>query len=297
MTEKPEAWDARFAERLPDIRIDTTTGGRDDHTGKAVVSIQQYGFALLSGIGKRLDRDKDAKELADFMASLGSIVPQSPRGEEVEDVRDFSDIEEKDDRGYRSRGELTPHSDPPTLIALHCLKPAKAGGESFLVSVRSIHDRMKAVDPRLLEELFGEFPQMRVAGQYGNPEPGPEPNGRPILARRGDTISCTYYRPFIEKGADALGKPLSQAQIAAMDLFDECANAPDLALRFTLQPNDTLVLHNRSVLHARTDFEDWPHLDDRRHLLRIWVDTPDLFPVAPEHELGNLFGEIVATTN
>ncbi len=31
------------------------------------------------------------------------------------------------------------------------------------------------------------------------------------------------------------------------------------------------LVHNHSLLHDRTAFEDWPEPDRRRHLLRLWL--------------------------
>lgn len=282
-----EAWNSTLLHHLDDLRIDAT----DVHASKKdiVDSLQRYGFALLSGLGRSNSRDAVAGQLEELSSSLGTIVAQSPRGEKVEDVRDFSDSGEKDDRGYRSRGELSPHSDPPTLIVLHCLQPAKSGGESHIVNVRSIHDRMAAINPELLAELFNGLPYWLVAGQGGNPHARPSAADRPVFSVHDDTVSCVLYRPFIEMAADALGRPLTSSQVAALDLFEQCANADELTLRFSLNPGQTLILHNRTVLHARTDYEDWPEPDRRRHLLRVWIDAPGLLPVAPEHELGDLF--------
>jgi alpha-ketoglutarate-dependent taurine dioxygenase len=110
------------------------------------------------------------------------------------------------------------------------------------------------------------------------------------LSRHGDVISCVLYRPFVEKAAEALDEPLSADDVAAFDLFESCANDPGLSLRFRLEKGQTLLLHNRTVLHARTDYEDWPEMERRRHLLRAWIDAPELLPVAHEHELGDIFG-------
>ena len=71
----------------------------------------------------------------------------------------------------------------------------------------------------------------------------------------------------------------------ALDLFEEFSRSDQLTLGFVLQPGQTLVLHNRSVLHARTDLLDWPELERRRHLLRMWIDAPATFPVHLDHEL------------
>ncbi len=259
---------------------------------QAIDLAQRFGFAIVESAQSAPTEpaiDDRRRELESFGRALGTPVFQSPRSELVEDVKDFSDVESGDDRGYRSGGELKPHSDPPTLIVLHCLQAAKSGGGSSLVSVASIVQRMAATDPTLVDELLRPFPDWVIAGQDGAAVAGPSPRPRPVLASHGGTLSCVVYRPFIELAADALAAPLSPEQIAALDLFEACSFDDDLTLRFVLRPGQTLVLHNRSVLHARTDYTDWPELDRRRHLLRMWIDAPESFPVHPDHELGDLF--------
>lgn len=288
MTCEHEPWDRRIAAHIDDIRC-AVVGDIQIAIGDITQSLQRYGFALLSGLGRTDERNATVAELIELAAHLGTVVPQSPRGEEVEDVRDFSDVEARDDRGYRSRGELAPHSDPPTLIVLHCLQAAKAGGETYLINVRSIHDRIARLAPELLAELYKGFPHWRVEGQQGIHQAGPAADQRPIFAARDDRVSCVHYRPFTEMAANVRGEALTGKQLAALDFFDECASSPELALRFHLRPGQTLLLHNRTVLHARTDYEDWAESERRRHLLRVWIDTPQLLPVSPEHELGNLF--------
>ena len=201
----------------------------------------------------------------------------------------MSDLDrEVDTRGYRSGGELVPHSDPPTLIALHCVVAARSGGESYLVNVASIVRRIEETDPISLDVLFNPFPVWLVDGQNGRPA-GPDHQGLPVLAEHNDVVSCMVYRPFIEKAAEALSQPLLAAQIKALDLFDSCTSDPALSLRFMLEPNQTLVVHNRTVLHARTSYVDWPELNRRRHLKRLWIDAPTLLPVHTAHELGDIF--------
>jgi hypothetical protein len=230
-----------------------------------------------------------SEDLFEFGTALGTPLVQSPRRELVEDVKDYSDIDPTTDgRGYRSGGELSPHSDPPTLIVLHCVQKAKQGGESSLVKVSAIVDRMRTVDTELVDALFEPFPDWLVEGQYGIAEARVgEP--RAILTKRNNVMSCVLYRPFVERAAEAMGVPLTEKQRAALDLFEKCSMADDLTIRFTLQPGETLVLHNRTVLHARTDYVDWPELDRRRHLLRMWIDAPQAFPVDPDHALGDFF--------
>ncbi len=287
-TTKHLAWDASLLNKLDSIWID---GSEDllSIVDMATQSLHHYGFALLRNFCADNDQESAAARLTVLGEHLGTIVPQSPRGEYVEDVRDYSDVEAEDKRGYRSAGELTPHSDPPTLIALHCLQPAMTGGESYFVNVRSIRDRIATTDQTLLEELYNGFPHWRVEGTDGIAEAGPYETDRPILCEHNGRTSCVYYRPFIELSAQTRKIPLSETQIAALDIFDHFSSSDELALRTTLQKGETVILHNRTVLHARTDYQDWPNPEDRRHLLRIWVDAPERFPVQPQHELGDLF--------
>ncbi len=259
---------------------------------EAIALVRLFGFAIVESAPSALSEgaiDARRRELHAFGSALGTPVFQSPRRELVEDVKDVSDLESGDDRGYRSGGELKPHSDPPTLIVLHCVQAAKSGGGSSLVSVASIVHRMTAIDPTFVDELLRPFPDWVIAGQDGAAVAGPSPRPRPVLSWHGGTLSCVLYRPFIERAADALGVPLRPAQTAALDLFEACSFDDDLTLRFVLRPGQSLVLHNRSVLHARTDYTDWPEPGRRRHLLRMWIDAPESFPAHRDHELGDLF--------
>ena len=279
------AWTSTLATELGGLRIDAGQS-LDAVAQAATASVRTNGFALLRGLSA------DAVDLDDRLRALGNalgrVIVQSPRGELVEDVRDVSDLEEQDDRGYRSGGEMVAHSDPPTLIVLHCVTAALSGGETHLVNVAAIRDRIAADHPTSLAVLQQPFPMWRVDGQGAAPA-GPDANGPPVLAQRNGVLSCVLYRPFIENAADALGVPLTSAQVDALDCFDLHAADPALSLRFLLRPGETMILHNRAVLHARTDYVDWPELHRRRHLKRLWIDAPELLPVHRLHELGDIF--------
>jgi hypothetical protein len=40
------------------------------------------------------------------------------------------------------------------------------------------------------------------------------------------------------------------------------------------EPGDVQLLHNHVIVHSRTAYDDWPELERRRHLLRLWLATP-----------------------
>ena len=52
-------------------------------------------------------------------------------------------------------------------------------------------------------------------------------------------------------------------------MLDALTNDPELNLTIEFRPGDMQFVHNHQILHSRTDFEDWPELEKRRHLLRL----------------------------
>jgi hypothetical protein len=47
------------------------------------------------------------------------------------------------------------------------------------------------------------------------------------------------------------------------------------------QPGDVQLVHNHTILHDRTAFEDWPEPERKRHLLRLWLAPPGARPLPP----------------
>ena len=53
-------------------------------------------------------------------------------------------------------------------------------------------------------------------------------------------------------------------------------------LEFKLQPGEIYFINNYTILHARTAFDDGDAEEDqRRHLLRLWLEAPGMRPVHP----------------
>jgi hypothetical protein len=89
-----------------------------------------------------------------------------------------------------------------------------------------------------------------------------------------------YQRQYIESARRFTGlAPLSPTQIDALDLFDALANDPKLNLMMELEPGDIQLVHNHTILHDRTAFEDFPEPERKRHLLRLWLAPPNARPL------------------
>ncbi len=120
------------------------------------------GFALVHDLVDAPERADDVEEagrqLLLFGQSLGRLLPQNAQREQIVQIADFSDEDDFDDRGYRSPGELHPHTDPPPLIVLFCLRSAMQGGANRLVSAEAIRDAIRDENPNLLPVLEAGFP-------------------------------------------------------------------------------------------------------------------------------------------
>ena len=75
---------------------------------------------------------------------------------------------------------------------------------------------------------------------------------------------------FSDKG---IIPPLSDAQIEAAEVLERtCAQE---SLHMILEVGDIQFLSNEHVLHARTAYKDHPPPLPRRHLMRLWLATPE----------------------
>ena len=61
----------------------------------------------------------------------------------------------------------------------------------------------------------------------------------------------------------------TQMQDDALNAYQ--AMARQIYFDMVFRPGDIQLLHNHVTLHTRTEFEDWPELGRKRHLMRLWL--------------------------
>src|SRR6187455_2086509 len=91
-----------------------------------------------------------------FGLQLGVPVSQSYRGDRLGRVTQTETGPDNPiNRGYKSAGELRPHTDNNVTIAgLMCVQKAAEGGYSLLASSAAIHNAILAARPELLDVLY-----------------------------------------------------------------------------------------------------------------------------------------------
>ena len=134
-------------------------------------------------------------------------------------------------------------------------------------------DRLQRLQHWMLDALIapGGVDEAAIAAAV---LPGPKLSASGCLA--------IYQRSYIESARRFPEVPaLSPEQVEALDLFDQLSDDPTLHLRMELRAGDIQLVHNHSLLHDRTAFEDWPEPERRRHLLRLWLAPEQARPLPP----------------
>ncbi len=229
------------------------------------------GFVLIRALPvERWSKREAAIAFLGIGAHLGNLRMQNADGHLLGHVRDLGRSSlDPETRIYQTRERQTYHTDSCDVVGLLCLRAAKSGGLSSLVSSTTIFNEMRRRGPDLLRVLLDPIETDR-RGEV--PEGGKPYFSIPVFNWHEGLLSAIYQRQYIESARRFPGvAPLSPLQIQALDLFDELANDPLLNLMMELQPGDMQFVNNHTILHDRTAFEDFPEPERKRHLLRLWL--------------------------
>ncbi len=208
---------------------------------------------------------------------IGTAVTQSSRGDMLGDVRDFGvDTFSKKGRGYMSNQFLQFHSDTCDVVCLMVLRGSKHGGLSRFCSSLAIHDEIARTRPDLLEVLYQPF-YMSWKGQEG---PGEAPHyQQPVFTRNADGVFASRFIPQHIIGHSVPTPPelppLTPLQKEAVELVQTLANDPRFYGEMMFEPGDMQFMNNHVMYHSRTEFEDYPEEDRKRHLIRMWLSVPN----------------------
>jgi hypothetical protein len=232
------------------------------------------GFALLRGLPvAQYDERKAGTIFYGIGLHLGSPRSQNAMGHMLGHVRDLGmKSNDPNVRIYQTNERQTFHTDSCDVVGLLCLKAAKKGGASLLVSASAIYNEMRKEKPELLELLLQPIATDRR---------GEVPEGQlpylliPVFSLHDGFLTVFYQRQYIDSAQRFDNAPrLTPLHVEALDMFDRLANDPRLNLSMELKPGDMQFVYNHALLHDRTGFEDWENPAEKRHLLRLWLSIP-----------------------
>jgi Taurine catabolism dioxygenase TauD, TfdA family len=211
---------------------------------------------------------------------FGPGVSQSARGDVLGLVQDETlRGAEESARGYTSRRELSLHVDLGQIVGLMCVRQAKAGGFSQYASGLAIYNEILATRPDVLPVLCCGFRYHRRGEEAPNAAPV-TPYDIPVFSERDGKISIFFVGEIFNAAFRDLQRTFTPEEIEAIDTYR--ATARKLQFETRLEPGEATFLNNYTVMHARSEFEDWDEQQQKRLMLRLWLDVDhDARPVIP----------------
>lgn len=254
-----------------------TLGGRLRRIHDAL--IHGAGFALLRALPvSTWSKHVTAAVFFGIGQYLGFARPQNARGHVLGHVIDMGlRADDPNVRIYQTHARQTFHTDSSDIVGLVCLQQARSGGDSALVSSNTIYNEMRRDHPELAAVLFDPI----ATDRRGEIASGQKPFFEiPVFTWHAGMMSTIYQRQYIDSAQrfdDAMR--LTPLHVEALDCFDALANDTRLNFLMRLEPGDMQFVHNHTLLHDRTAFEDWAEPERKRHLLRLWLSSPEARPL------------------
>ena len=234
-------------------------------------------FALVDRLPLAEIGEEAARAVYWLLASMvARPVAQKLDGTMIYDVRDTgrAALPGSGVRPDQTSIELKFHNDnsynatPPDYVVLLCLRPAKSGGHSRVVSFHTVHNDVLVRRPQVLPRLYRPFRFDRQR-EFN---PGEEPVfAAPVFETDGDELRARFSAHQIRGGYALSDEPLDEAGTAALAAMLEIFDDESLSADFDLEPGQLQFVHNRALGHSRTAFEDHPEPGRRRHLVRLWL--------------------------
>ena len=206
-------------------------------------------------IGTHLGRGVSQSALGDV---LGLVRDETPRGQP------------ESARGYLGRRELSLHVDLAQIGGLMCVRQARRGGYSQYASGLAVHNEILGTRPDLMPILYRGFPYHRRGEEAPTAMPI-TPYDVPVFSNTGGHVSVFMVREIINAAFRELGRDFMPEEIDAIDTFR--ATSRLLQFETRLEPGEASFLNNYTVMHARSEFDDWEEPEKKRLMLRLWLDV------------------------
>jgi len=156
---------------------------------------------------------------------------------------------------------------PPDYVGLLCLRQAQNGGHSRVLSFHTVHNRLLAQHQAQLQRLYGPF----WFDRQREHRPGDSAIFAAPVFENGGELRARFSVHQITGGYALRGEPIDSAGEAAIAAVLDICDDDALTVDFDLEPGQIQFVHNRAIGHSRTAFVDYPELDRRRHLVRLWM--------------------------
>lgn len=239
---------------------------------------QGRGFCILRGVPRERYTDEECAIIYwGLGVHIGQPVSQNARGHLLGHVLDEGrSFDDPMARGYQTAQRMDFHCDllPVDVLGLFCLRQAKSGGTSHLVSSLTVHNALEHERPDYLETIYQPF----YLDWRGEEPEGEKPwFSIPMISEKDGYISSRFTSRSYYQSCERFGEKytLTKEQTEALDYVQEIANRRELRVSMRMEEGDIQFVNNHTTMHARDAFEDYEESDHKRHLLRMWIGLPD----------------------
>ena len=237
------------------------------------------GLKLIRGIPvERYSEDQLAIIYWGIGTHLGSPVSQNSKGDLLGHVRDEgATLADLQARGYQTRESQGLHIDNCDVVGLLCLRTARSGGVSQVVSSMAVYNELLRRYPHYVGVLYEPW----AIDMRGQERTGESPVWyRPIYSYYDGKLSCGVNFTYMRSAQHKTGVPLGTIRTEALEAMEQIAY--ELCFEMEFEPGDMQFLNNYVILHDRTPYVDWDRPEQKRHLLRLWLSVPGARRLAPD---------------
>ena len=204
---------------------------------------------------------------------FGLPVAQKWDGTVLYDVTDTGKAWQYGVRGSATNVELVFHVDnafgvrPPDYVGLLCKHPALEGGLSRFCSLYTLHNRLLAECPELLQRLYEPMFYDRQAEHAPD---APKTSWAPFFALEEGRFAARANVSLVRNGYKVAGREMDERLVDALEAVERISRSEDLWYEAPIERGQMQYLNNRYLGHYRSEFHDNPDPALKRHLFRTW---------------------------
>jgi hypothetical protein len=243
--------------------------------GEKIATVREHvlhgrGFCVLRGLPVGREFSEDEAKIVHWAIGthLGHAVPQNARGHLLGHVIDRG-VTDPYRRSYESNKSHDYHTDQGDVVGLLCVRKARSGGVTTIVSAVAVHNVILREHPELLPHLYKLYRCDRMGEQIPGDEPWFESSS--FIYLDGQLSS----RPGIGSIRKAQRFPdvprLTADEDEALEVLRSVPHRLEMAFEILLEPGDIQYLNNYWVLHGRSEYEDFDDEARRRYMVRLWL--------------------------
>ncbi|WP_137925058.1 TauD/TfdA family dioxygenase [Cupriavidus sp. 2SB] len=205
---------------------------------------------------------------------VGRPVAQNWQGKLLYDVRDLGKPPGNGVRPDITNAEQNFHTDnsynlcPPEYVSLLCVRPAKEGGVSSIVSFYSVFNALRQRHPQLISRLFQPYVFDRQR------EHAPEDLkliAHPLVQVDKSRAVFRLSHRHVVTGYQMLGREMDDESASALETLESIMREPIFAREFFFEPGQIQIVDNKRCGHRRSGFVDHDEFERKRHLVRLWL--------------------------